>query len=196
MGNVLIYFDRDAFLDRVGVTDPEDRKILMREVYLSIEWSMMDRGTLTDAQAAEIMARRVPKRLEKTVHALVNEWDRPILPIPGMEELVRELKGAGYGIYLLSNASYHQHDYWPAIPASELFDGGIVSADVKLVKPQTEIYNLICEKYSLQPDECIFIDDSGPNAEAAGFAGMHGIVFHNDVAELREKLRGFGVNCA
>ena len=150
MGNVLIYFNREIFLDRVGVTDPEDRKLLLREVYLSLEWSRMDRGSLSDEEAADIIARRVPERLRRQVHQLVNEWDRPILPVPGMEELVRELRANGYGIYLLSNASFRQHVYWPRVPAADLFYGTLISADVHLVKPQPEIYELLCNTFSLK----------------------------------------------
>ena len=195
MGNVLIYFDRNIFLDRVGLKNPEDRELLNREVYLSLEWSRMDRGSLTDEEAAEIIARRVPEHLRETVHRLVNEWERPILPIAGMEELVRELKRNGYGIYLLSNASYRQHLYWPEIPASDLFDGTLISADVHLVKPQPEIYELLCNRFSLKKEECVFIDDSTPNAEGAFYTGIPAIVFHNDVGELRRKLREIGVKC-
>ena len=195
MGNVLIYFNRDVFLDRVGLTDPADRILLKREVYLSLEWSRMDRGSLTDEEASELIIQRVPERLHDTVRALVGEWDRPILPIPGMEELVRELKGNGYGIYLLSNASYRQHDYWPKVPAYDLFDGTLISADVHLVKPQPEIYELMCSTFSLKKDECVFIDDSTPNVEVAFFVGMPAVVFHDDVQELRGKLRAMGVRC-
>ena len=195
MGNVLIYFDRDAFLDTVGVTDPEDRKILLREIYLSLEWSRMDRGSLTDSEAAKIMEKRVPERLRKYVHALVEEGDRPILPVPGMAELVEELKKNGYGIYLLSNASYHQRDYWPRIPGAEFFDGEMVSAYELLVKPQPEIYERLCERFSLKAEECVFIDDSTLNCEGAFFCGMSTVPFHDDVSELRSKLRGMGVSC-
>ena len=193
MGNVLIYFDRDYFLDMVGITDSEDRKLLMREVYLSLEWSRMDRGSLTDDEAAEIMCSRVPERLHTAVHALVNEWDRPILPVLGMVELIKELKESGYKIYLLSNASYRQHEYWPRVPGYELFDGTIISADEKLVKPQPEIYRLLFERFSILPEESVFIDDSTPNAEGAFFCGMNAIVFHNEVDELRCKLSELGV---
>ena len=193
MGNVLIYFDRDYFLDAAGVTDPKDRQLLMREVYLSLEWSRMDRGSLTENEATEIFLSRVPERLHEKVKTLVGEWDRPILPVPGMADLIGELKTNGYGIYLLSNASLRQHEYWPRVPGCELFDGALVSADVKLVKPQTEIYALLCDKFSIKPEESIFVDDSTPNVEAAFFFGMNGVVFHNDVDELRNKLRDFGV---
>lgn len=195
MGNVLIYFDRELFLDKVGVTDPSDREILKREIYLSLEWSMMDRGSLTDAEAGDIFESRLPEHLKKYAHALTEAWDRPIAPVAGIAELVRELKAEGYGIYLLSNASYHQHDYWNEIPGSECFDGTMISADEHLVKPQAEIYLLLCSRFRLNPSECVFIDDSGPNVEGAVYSGMQGIVFHDDVTELREKLRLMGVNC-
>ena len=193
MGNVLLLFDRDRFLDAVGV-EGADRRVLMNNVYLSLEWAKMDRGSMTDAQAAESMCARLPERLHEKVHKLVDQWDRPIYPVPGMAELVKNLKTAGYRIYLLSNASYRQHEYWPRVPGSEYFDGTLISADVKLVKPERQIYELLCEKFSLKPDECLFIDDSAMNIEGAEGAGMPGIVFHGNADELREEMRSFGVN--
>ena len=192
MGQVLLRFLPDLFIERLGV-EGEDKKLLNREVFRSLEWARMDRGSLTDEEAARIICRRVPERLHDAVHKLVAMWDRPILAVEGTEELIAELKEKGYKIYLLSNASYRQHDYWPKLPASRYFDGTLVSADVKLVKPQPEIYRLLCETFSLEPDECAFIDDAINNAEGAYLCGMHPIVFHDDVAELRERLRELGV---
>lgn len=54
MGNVLLRFDRDYFLDAVGVQGA-DRKLLLNNVYLSLEWAKMDRGSMTEAEAAESM---------------------------------------------------------------------------------------------------------------------------------------------
>lgn len=193
MGNVLIYFDPETFLDRVDVTDAADREILMRSIYRSVEWAAMDRGTLTDGEASEIMKSRVPERLKDKVDLLVRDWNRPILPVAGMTELVRELKEAGYGIYLLSNASFHQSDYWPDIPGYEYFDGKMVSAYEKIVKPEKEIYERFLERFRLNADECVFIDDSIVNAEASGLVGIHPIVFHDDVGELRRELGLLGV---
>ena len=111
MGQVLLRFDPAYFIDRIGAAE-EDKRVLLREVYKSLDWARMDRGSMTEAQAAESMCRRLPERLHETVHALVDRWDRPILPVEGMEELIGELKEKGYGIYLLSNASYRQHENW------------------------------------------------------------------------------------
>ena len=193
MGQVLLRFDPAYFIERAGAAE-EDKKLLQREVYKSLEWARMDRGSMTEAEAAESMCRRLPERLHETVHALVDKWDRPILPVEGMEELIGELKAKGYGIYLLSNASYRQHEYWPRVPASRFFDGTLVSADVKLVKPQPEIYLLLMMKFSLRAEECFFVDDAVLNAEAAYACGMQTAVFHDDAAELRGKLRAAGVD--
>ena len=192
MGNVIIRFDPELFMVRLGLAE-EDRKLLKRELFVSLEWSRMDRGSLTDEEAAEIVCRRVPERLHDAVRRLVGMWDRPILPVEGMYELVEELRGMGYGIYLLSNASFRQHDYWPRVPASKFFDGTLISADVKLVKPQPEIYRLLCDKFSLLPEECVFIDDSTSNAEGAYFCGINALVFHGDAHEMRLKLNKLGV---
>ena len=192
MGNVIIRFDPELFMSRLGLAE-EDRRLLKRELFVSLEWSRMDRGSLTDEEAAEIVCRRVPERLHDAVRRLVGMWDRPILPVEGMYELVEELRGMGYGIYLLSNASFRQHDYWPRVPASKFFDGTLISADVKLVKPQPEIYRLLCDKFSLVPEECVFIDDSTSNAEGAYFCGINALVFHGDAHEMRLKLNDLGV---
>ena len=195
MGNVIIRFDRDAFIDRFGVTE-EERKILLREIFLSPEWVMMDRGTLTDEQAADILCPRVPEHLRDIARKLITFWDRPILEIEGIEPLIEELKGKGYGIYLLSNASCRQPDYWQRVPASRFFDGTLISYSVKLVKPMPEIYEKFFETFSLKREECFFIDDSPANIEASLYVGMPGTVFHNDIRRLRRELRAAGVAVA
>ena len=195
MGNVIIRFDRDAFIDRFGVTE-EERKILLREIFLSPEWVMMDRGTLTDEQAADILCPRVPEHLRDIARKLIAFWDRPIMEIEGIEPLIEELKGKGYGIYLLSNASCRQPDYWQRVPAARFFDGTLISYSVKLVKPMPEIYEKFFETFSLKREECFFIDDSPANIEASLYVGMPGAVFHNDIRRLRRELRAAGVDVA
>lgn len=195
MGNVLIRFDQRHFIQRLGVAE-EDAPLLMRELFRSLEWARMDRGSMTEAEATQSICRRLPERLHAAAEKLVCMWDRPILEIPGMYALVEELKAAGYGIYLLSNASVRQHEYWPRVPASKFFDGTLISADVKLVKPQPEIYRLLLETFSLKAEECFFIDDSPANIEGAFYCGIPGAVFHDDAKLLRRALRDAGVMVA
>ena len=192
MGNVVIRFDPDAFIERFGVSG-EDKKTLLLEIFRSPEWVMMDRGVLTDDQAADILCPRVPEHLRDVARKLIALWDRPIIEVEGVCPLIEELKGLGYGIYLLSNASCRQPDYWQRVPAAKLFDGTLISYSVKLVKPMPEIYEKFFETFSLKREECFFIDDSPANVEAALYVGMPATVFHNDVPRLRQELRRAGV---
>ena len=192
MGNVLLRFDRQVFLDRLNVTE-EDKQLLLKEVFLSEEWVLMDAGVLCEETAEPIMCTRLPEHLHEAVHQLASCWDRPIIPVEGMYELVRELKEAGYGIYLLSNASVRQHAYWPRVPGSEFFDGTLISADEKIMKPQPEIYRLCMERFGLKPEECIFIDDVQANVDGAAVCGIAGTVFTGDASVLRNSLREAGI---
>ena len=193
MGNVLIHFDRKVFLDRLDISEA-DKQLLLREVFLSVEWVQMDRGTLWEETAEPLMCRRLPEHLHSAVHSLVSEWDTPMLPVAGMAELLEELKANGYGIYLLSNASLRQHDYWPKIPGWQFFDGKVISADEKVMKPHPDYYRIALERFALKPEECFFIDDVPTNIEGALYCGIPGTVFHKNVPLLRRQLRAAGVN--
>ena len=195
MGHVLIYFDRERYLNRHAKDcTPEERTLLLREIYLSADWIMQDRGTRTPAQTVKTVCERLPEHLHRAAEGLVCRWYEDITPVPGMADLVGELKAKGYGIYLLSNASCRQPDYWQRVPAARFFDGTLISYSVKLVKPMPEIYEKFFEKFSLKREECFFIDDSPANIEASLYVGMPGAVFHNDIHRLRRELRAAGVD--
>lgn len=193
MGRVLIGFDPEVFMDREGIRDPEDRRLIRNELFLSVEWAQMDSGILTERTAEPFILKRFPERLHEAVHNLLNNWAIPRSEVPGMYELVSDLKKAGFGIYLLSNASEAQHRYWPLIPVSEFFDGLMISCDVKVVKPMWEIYHLFTGRFELNPEECLFVDDAPANVAAAIACGWRGIVFHGDAAELRRKMQTEGI---
>ncbi len=189
MGNVVIRFDPFLFMDREGITKPEDRKLIMNELFQSVEWAQMDSGVLTEETAEPLVFSRIPVHLRNSVHRLLFFWSNPEDIFPGMESLIQRLKNAGYGIWLLSNASKAQHLYWPAYTVSRLFDGKLISCDTGYVKPMHEIYRAFTDKFSLNSEECLFIDDSAVNIASAIACGWEGIVFHGSSVELEQKLR-------
>ena len=185
MGNVLINFDPAHFVQRAGITDPQDAQMLLREVFSSHEWEGQDRGDLAEAQVEEGVLARLPERLHDAAHRLIFAWDDPIEPIAGIEQLIRDCKAAGMGVYLLSNASVRQPEYWNRVPGHELFDGVEVSAFLRMVKPDPRIFQYVLDKYHLNAGECLFVDDSMPNVTGAESVGMHGHHFRGDTDALR-----------
>ena len=193
MGNVLLVFDPEHFMTRSRILDPLDRKIVRNELFHSLEWAQMDLGVLTEDEAEPMVLSRIPERLWEKARFLLHHWADEGEMIPGMEDLVYRLKKAGYRIYLLSNASKKQPEYWNRISISQIFDGTLVSAFYQTVKPGPDIFRIFLQKYNLKAEECVFVDDSHANAAGAEFCGMKGIVFHGDADELERKLELLGV---
>lgn len=193
MGQVLIHFVPELFIEQLGVPE-KDRQKLRDEVFRSVEWVRLDRGTISQEDAAASICGRLPEQLHGYVEELVcGWWKRPIIPVEGVSELVERLKGRGYGIYLLSNASTKLPLYFGQIPCAGCFDGKIVSADWKLLKPQHEIYEKLFEVYHLKPEECFFIDDAPINVEGAYCVGMAGTVFTGNVRRLEREMHEAGM---
>ncbi len=193
MGNVLIAWDPPLLTRRLGLPE-EEQQLFLREVFSCSEWVGLDRGTLTPEAALETVGKRLPEHLHAPALQVMGEWWKgPLVPIEGMRELIWELEDLGYDIYLLSNATSRLHEYFHRIPGSECFSGMIVSADWKLLKPEREIYEKLYESFSLQPEECFFIDDNPMNIDGARQTGMPGAVFFGDLPRLRRELRAAGV---
>ena len=192
MGNVLVRFDPELFMDRYSLTG-EDRRLIRNEVFRSVEWTMLDRGVIDEEIAERRILPRLPERLHDAARGLIEKWDDPIVPVEGMLELLQALKAKGYRLYLLSNAATRQPIYWARAEASKLMDGALISAEVKLLKPDPQIYRTFLHKFALRPEECVFIDDTPINVEGALYENMAGIVFNMDVAALAESLRSLGV---
>ena len=188
MGGVLITYDPEYFLTRAGIDDPGDRDMLMAAVFRSEEWGMLDKGTLDEAGLEPIALSKLPERLHAVARELIYNWCTPLEPIPGMAELIAAYKARGLGIYLLSNASTAQPKYWPDIPGSGLFDGMVVSALEKRVKPEPEIFQILLDRYGLKAEDCVFIDDMQKNVDAAEAVGIKGIRFDGNVDHLRNQL--------
>ena len=129
----------------------------------------------------------------KMVFRHYKELEEVGLAAPQITYIMQALKAKGYRLYLLSNAATRQPIYWARAEASKLMDGALISAEVKLLKPDPRIYRTFLHKFALRPEECVFIDDTPINVEGALYENMAGIVFNMDVAALAESLRSLGV---
>lgn len=106
-------------------------------------------------------------------------------PMDSMIAAVRELKAGGVKTGLLSNSWSTAH--YDRELLRELFDGVVISGEVKMHKPQPEIYRLAAERVGAAPDACLFVDDLRENCEGAEAVGMTPLL-HRDPAETIAKL--------
>lgn len=193
MGQVLIHWNPHLLLTPFHLTQEEEDTVI-RELFQSVEWVRLDRGTITEEGAVRAVCERLPENLRTCVREVVTRWHaRTLEPMEGMAGLLRELKEKEMHIYLLSNANLKLRSYFPRIPGSEYFDGLMVSAEERLLKPQHEIFEALLSRFGLKAEECFFVDDAPANVEGAMEAGLSGTVFYGDVARLRRELRKAGV---
>ena len=110
-----------------------------------------------------------------------------------LHNFLAELRAREVPLYALTNWS--SETYPAALKHFEFmkwFRGALVSGDVKMLKPDTRIFELFLETFAIDPAHAVYIDDRRPNVEAAIALGMHGIVF-TDPPALRAELARVGL---
>ncbi|HEY4905647.1 MAG TPA: HAD family phosphatase [Candidatus Sulfotelmatobacter sp.] len=114
-------------------------------------------------------------------------------PIAGTVDLLAELRTRGVPLFALSNWSAETFPIaLKRFDFLQWFRGILLSGEVRLLKPDPEIFRLCLETFSIDPARAVYIDDLGPNVEAATALGMHGIRF-TDPAALRAELATLGL---
>jgi 2-haloacid dehalogenase len=114
-------------------------------------------------------------------------------PIAGTLDILRELRAAGTKLYALTNWS--QETFPIAVELYDFlgwFDGIVVSGQEGRVKPDPLIYQVLLDRYGLDADHLVYIDDNPANAAAATRLGMHGLHF-TDPPTLRTDLAALGL---
>ena len=180
IGNVLIRFAPDDFIQQLFPGDEEKQQHMMDHVYNGKYWPRFDRGTITYEEAAKLLAKEQGGAYEDYLHALMG-WIELKTPIEEGWRAAQRAKRAGKKLYLLSNypkAGYERLREKFADHFGELFDGGIISCYDHVMKPEMEIYQLLCDRYGIDKSRAVFIDDTLCNIEGANKFGMHGFHLH------------------
>ena len=192
MGGVLMNFDGPYFSSLFTDT-PEDAALLNGALFGTTMWSLLDSGTITLETMLRYAENHLPERLHPNLHECFRRWPEHSEPFDETNDLAIRLKGEGYGIYLLSNANTRIMEQLGHAPACRFLDGRVVSADERLMKPDPAIFRLLCDRYELEPAECLFVDDNEDNCIGARVAGMHAFRFTRqpggDVTELEATIR-------
>lgn len=190
LGNVLLDFNPKEYL-RNKIKDEKKVQELYEEIFLSEEWPMLDRGTISEEEAINKICTRYNEN-SQLIRAAMDNWYEMLNPIEKNVAVLKKLKDKGYNLYYLSN--FHmlafenvtkRHDFF------KFFDGGVVSYEEKLLKPEEDIYNKLVERYTLKPNESVFVDDTLKNIEKAKKMGF-GVIHFKDASDLEALLkRGF-----
>ena len=177
IGNVLIYYAPDDFLQQIFPGEEQKQKDMLRQVYEGKYWPMFDRGTMTYEEAAQRLHEEFGHSVEDYMRALTG-WIELKRPIEEGWRAARRCKRAGMRLFLLSN--YPARGYARLrekfADIFSIFEGDMISSRVHLMKPEPAMYQCLLDTYRLDPARTLFIDDMEANVEGALNMGIHG--FH------------------
>lgn len=194
IGNVLAAFSWRDFYISLGY----EGEILDRLAAATVEspvWDEVDRGVWSDEDLVRGFIRNDPalepqiRRIFQNIRGIVSRYDYAV-------PWIRDLHGAGYRCYYLSNFSRKAHaECAEALDFLEYMDGGILSYRDKVIKPDRKIYQLLLTRYDLRAEECVFLDDTKKNLLQAQALGIHTILFR-DREQAVSELEKLGVHIA
>lgn len=154
-------------------------------------WNDYDRGTrdIDDVATALAEFRGSDFQTAKSMMLEAITYQEEVAPTA---KLIKQLKEAGYRLFVLSNMSKEYIVYLRKMDVYSAFDDEVISCEVGLIKPEKEIYSLLIERYNLDPAQTMFIDDRKENVDAAAALGI--VPFHfdrNNPEKSCEQLRCF-----
>jgi epoxide hydrolase-like predicted phosphatase len=152
-------------------------------------------------QAAEA-GKTSQRDFEVTIGRILGVDDRGLLkralgglrPRAEVLELVKRARAEGVRVGLLSNSwGDGEYDPYDGYDLDALFDAVVISGDAEVRKPDLAIYLLAAAELGMQPQECVFVDDTAANLPAAETAGMATVHFADPDAGIGEIRRLLGI---
>lgn len=187
LGNVLIDWNPSYLFDKIF--DDKAKKEYFFSNVATMEWHSKQDAGRPVAEATEELLQKHPDWAHP-IKAFYARWKEMFSgTVEGSVEILKELKESGnYKLYALTNWSAelfkealedYSFLYW--------FDGRVVSGEEGINKPSLEIYHILLQRYNVDPQTALFIDDKEENIAAAKKVGIDGIVFTSP-QQLRNEL--------
>jgi len=172
----------------------DEARLLAEQVFQSYggDWGDFDRGIVSVPELVLRISRRSGLSAAD-VQTVVDAVPRELQAMPASVALLRRLHALGHALYYLSNmpAPYADHleaqnDFFA------LFTDGVFSGRVHHNKPEPAVFQIAAKRFGCAPSELLFMDDHGPNVEAARALGWQAFVFV-DARQAEEELSRRGL---
>lgn len=195
LGNVIINYNQKKIINNFTEKE-EEIKYIYDEIFHAPEWTLMDLGDITNDGAIEIINKRNEFKYEKLTQDFLHEWYKKQPTNRDIVEIAKILKNNGYNLFVLSNMANQTYEYFKNDEFFSLCTGIVISAHEHVKKPDEKVYRLLLDRYNLNAEECLFIDDddSGKNYETANKIGIKGRrIVPNQAEDVKKLLLEFNV---
>lgn len=187
IGMVLVYFRwRELFTD-LGFKG-EKFDIIANATVHNPWWNEFDKGLMGLEEIIDKFAESAPE-YKKEIAEIYEHKEEFVELYDYAIPWIRELKEKGYKVYVLSNWSepVYEANKDTHLRFLKEMDGGIMSYREGMIKPNREIYQLLCDRYNINPKEAVFLDDNAANIKGAREFGLNAIHFKS-YEQAKEEL--------
>tara|TARA_B100000073_G_scaffold71546_1_gene53219 strand:+ start:289 stop:882 length:594 start_codon:yes stop_codon:yes gene_type:complete len=166
LGGVFFDWDPNHFYKNV-FENIEEREFFLAEV-CNDQWNVQQDAGRSIAEAELELIPKFP-HYEKEIKMYYKNHRKMIRGVfEESVDILKKLKDKNYDCYVLSNWSAETFEgMTDDYPFLKLFDGLLISGEDKLIKPDHAIYQLARDRFNLNPEETVFIDDKLENIQAA-----------------------------
>ncbi len=172
----------DDLRNELGLTDDQIKKLYSHYIPL------LGTGKLTEEELWKAVSKEFGAReVSVDEHLFTRSFVTTLRKMPGIYELIDELKAQGIKILLLTNVTEHYAEVLERNGHYDPFDLRILSFEVGSWKPDPVIYQHALQKAGVNPDEAVLVDDQEKNIVGAEALGIHGILFH-DTGQVKKQL--------
>ena len=195
LGNVIINYNQEQIINNFTKKE-EEIKYIYDEIFHAPEWEQMDLGNITNDEAIEVINKRNEFKYQKLTDNFLHEWYKKQEINRDIVEIAKKLKRNGYKLFVLSNMANLTYEYFKKDEFFSLCTGIIISAHEHLIKPDEKVFRLLLDRYKLNAEECLFIDDdpSEQNYKTANKIGIQGRrIIPNQAEDVRKLLLEFNI---
>ncbi|MFT7499268.1 MAG: 2-haloacid dehalogenase [Porticoccaceae bacterium] len=192
LGGVLVDWNPKYLYEKVFDTQ-EEVKWFLNNVCTS-DWNIEQDGGRTIEEANSLKITEFPE-YEDEIKLFYNRWEEMFTgAIEKSVEIQQELiNNPNYRVYALTNWGAEKWEKGKELfPFFNDFEGVIVSGQENMRKPHDEIYQLILDRFSINPKTTVFIDDNLENTIASARNGIESIRFKSP-QQLKRDLLKLGV---
>jgi len=180
LGGVLVDWNPEYLYEKIFPGAPEKMNFFLNEVCTK-DWNMEQDAGRTFEEGTQILLKDYPEH-EKEIRLFFDRWEEMMRgEIKGTSLILNKLKSLNeVKLYALTNWS--AETFPMAKKRFEFlkhFEGIVVSGEEHTRKPYPKIYEIMLNRFGLEPQHCIFIDDSLENVEGARKLGINGLHYKN-----------------
>ena len=177
IGMVLVNFCWQDMLKELGF-EGETFENVANATMRNPLWQDFDRGTWSTDELIRRFVANAPE-YKTEIETVFKNMDKIVVLYDYALDWIRQLKADGFKVYILSNLPelVHLANLDDKLRFLKEVDGAVLSYQEQLLKPERRIYEVLCERYGIVPEQAVFFDDKQENVEAAGAMGLNAIQF-------------------